>query len=254
MRRPVFLPALLLAVVLIGAKGTLVWRHMRGMSAKLLLAISGEDVLFAIALGVIAALAMRATARRPRLQSITWYAFLTTCALAGVYAMVNVGIFQALGYPFNARMFSLAGRFKDLRSSLVAHCDIGLLVGMVLAIAVFVIASHRRLHIRPAAKARWLLLGVATLWIFGSVTLRAQREPDSWIGRAGKSPHREMLMSLAKRLVFDRRADLDTPFPPEYLDDFRPAAAYAHPALPQFAKPPRNVLMIVLESTAAKYT
>jgi glucan phosphoethanolaminetransferase (alkaline phosphatase superfamily) len=253
MRRPVFLPAFLLALVLIGAKGILVWRHMRGMSAKLLLTISGEDVIFAIALGIVAAVAMRATARRPRVQRITWYTFLATCALAGVYAMVNVGIFQALGYPLNARMFALAGRFKDLRSSLVEHCDIALLIGMFLAVAVFVIASHRRLRIRPAHKVRWIMLGIATLWIFGSVTLRAHREPDSWIGRAGKSPHREMLVSLAKRLVFDRRAELVTPFPPEYLNDFRPAAAYAHPALPQFAKPPRNVLMIVLESTAAKY-
>src|SRR5436305_15195421 len=105
MRRPVFLPALLLAIVLVGAKGTLVWRHLHeeprtfALTSKLLLAISGEDVLFAIVIGIVAALAMRATVQRPRLQSIVWYSFLAFCALAGVYAMVNVGIFQTLGSP-----------------------------------------------------------------------------------------------------------------------------------------------------------
>jgi arylsulfatase A-like enzyme len=253
-RRPVFLPTLLLAIIFVAAKGVLVWRQFEaGPYFSTLVAVSAEDILFALALGGLAAVALRVTANRPRWQRASWYTFLGLCGLAGVYAVANVGVMRTLGYPLNARMFALAGRVKDLRSSLTEHCDVGLVIGMSAAVVVFMAASHRRLHLSPGRKSRVALAAVAVLWMVGGLVLRAQPLPDSWVRRAGKSPHREMLMSLASRLLFDRRAELVTPFPESYLDDFKPAAQRRRPALPQFAPPPRNVLMIVLESTAAKY-
>jgi arylsulfatase A-like enzyme len=253
-RRHVFLPTLLLAIVCVAAKGVLVWRQFEvGPYFSTLVAVSAEDILFALALGGLAAVALRLTASRPRLQRVTWYGFLGLCALAGVYAMANVGVMRTLGYPLNARMFALAGRVKDLRSSLTAHCDVGLVIGMSAAVLTFALASHRRMHVSPGWVSRFTLAAIAVLWMVGGFVLRAQPLPDSWVRRAGKSPHREMLVSLASRLLFDRRAELVTPFPESYLDDFKPAVQRRRPALPQFANPPRNVIMIVLESTAAQY-
>jgi phosphoglycerol transferase MdoB-like AlkP superfamily enzyme len=254
MHRTAFLPTGLLVFIFVIAKSLIVRRHpISAVSLSNLVAVTAEDVAIALLMGALAATALFATARRPRLHRFAWFGIMALSALAGVYAMVNVGIFNTLGYPLNARMFALAGRITDLRSSFAAHLDRSLAIGMVGAVAAFAVASHRRFSLTPSRGPRVAFCAIAVAWIGCGMIFRAQAEPDSWVRRAAPNAHREMLFSLTSRLLFDRRAELVTPFSPDYLDDFRPAAQRRHPALARFASPPRNVLMIVLESTAAKY-
>jgi len=153
----------------------------------------------------------------PRLQSIAWYSFLAFCALAACTRWSTSGIFQALGYPLNVRMFSLAdaSRICDRRSS--PTCDIGLL------------DRHDPWRwrssssprtggctIRPAAKRDGVVLGLATLWIFGQRNAaRRSGEPDVVeSGRAGKARTARCWCRSPKAPGLDRRADLVTPFRP----------------------------------------
>jgi arylsulfatase A-like enzyme len=254
MRRSAFLPTVLLVLLFVGAKSLIAWRHLVAAAGLVnFVAVSAEDVAVALLLGALAAAALSATAPRPRLHKATWVSILVVGALLGVYAMVNVGVIRTLGYPLNARMFALSRGVKNLRSSFAEHLDRSLVIGMVTAIAAFTLVSHRRFRGRLSRKPQLAFLGVAVAWIACGFVIRNETEPDSWIRLAGPNPHREMLFSLASRAFSDRRADLVTPFPPDDLRDFRLASQTRHPPLPRFAHPPRNVIMIVLESTAAKY-
>jgi arylsulfatase A-like enzyme len=254
MRRSAFLPTVFLVLLFVAAKSLIAWRHLVSPAGLVnFIAVSAEDVAVALFLGVIAAALLFATQRRPRLHKTAWVTILVAGLIFSIYAMVNVGVIRTLGYPLNARMFALARGVKNLRSSFTEHLDRGLVVGMLAAIVAFALLFHRRLSVRPSRMPRLVFCGVALAWIACGLIVRGQTEPDSWIRLAGPNPHREMLFSLASRFLLDRRADLVTPFPPEDLNDFRLATATRHPRLPRFAHPPRNVIMVVLESTAAKY-
>jgi len=254
MRRSAFLPTLLLVLIFLGAKFVLARPFLHQFSDLCkFIAISAEDVAIAILSGVTAALALRLTADRRRLHQSVWITFLTIATLSAVYAVANVGVFHAIGYSLNARMFSLVGRFSDFRSSLVAHCGLGLTIGMILAALAIPLASLRRWKLRMPPLFTIILLTAAALWTGYGLALRAHAEPDAWMRRAGKNPHREILGTWIARLVADRRIDIAGPFQPSDLDDFRPAINWSRPPLPQFSPPPRNVIVVVLESTAARY-
>jgi phosphoglycerol transferase MdoB-like AlkP superfamily enzyme len=254
MHRPVFLPAVLLAVIFVAAKLTLAWPLVReGMRPARAVGASAEDVIVAVLLGVVAAVALRATARWPRVHRMVGWGAVAVAAVAAAYAVVNVGVFRALGYPLNAQMIALVGRFSDMRSSVQAHASGWLVASMFVAMLVPVLGAHRRF--RAAAPPPMMVAGLlllAAVWVGYGLSVRAHAEPEAWVRRAGKSPHREMLASLASRLFSNRRIELAGPFPPEYLDDFKPAVERRRPAL-QFAPPPRNVILVVLESVSAQY-
>lgn len=253
MRRSVFAPVIVLGIVLVAAKTVLVWKKLKN-HPLLFFTISAEDILAIILAGIFAAVLLRGTSRWKKLNRATAASLIVLGTIAAVFAVVNIAIVHTLGYPLNARMLALAGRFTDLRSSMLEQASVGLIAGMIVAPLMFLIASHRRFRLVPSRKMFAGLLVLAGTWIAVGLVLRARAEPGAWEVRAGHNPHREILQTLAERLLFDRRVELVGPFPPAYLDDFKPAADRTVPALPpQFSPPPRNVIMVVLESTAAQY-
>src|SRR6266480_6834952 len=101
MRRFAFVPALLVAAVLVGAKLAIVWPVGSFQALKDLLAISAEDIFVALSFGTLAGAAMRLTIGRPRLARITWLAILACGVVMIAYAIVGVGIFHSLREPLN---------------------------------------------------------------------------------------------------------------------------------------------------------
>ena len=253
MRRSVFVPTAVLGVIFVVAKTFLVWKRLKN-HPLLVFTISAEDVLAVLMAGLLAGGLLKLTSQRARLYRGIAIALAVFGAIAAMFAVANIAIIHALGYPLNARMLALAGRFTDLRSSMLAQSSPGLIGGMIAAPLVFLLASLPRLRALPSRKVVAMVILLACGWITTGFVLRAQSEPGAWELRAGHNPHREFLGTLAGRLLFDRRVELVGPFPAGNLDDFKPALARTRPALPQFtAPPPRNVIMIVLESTAAQY-
>jgi glucan phosphoethanolaminetransferase (alkaline phosphatase superfamily) len=255
MHRSAFRPALVLGLLFVAAKTVLAWPHVHDVkSLDRVVGASAEDVLAAIVFGAVGTLILRATARWRVANRVTWWGVIVLGAVAAAYAFVNVGIFKAVGQPLSARMIALVGRFGDLRSSITAHSDVGLAAATVAAGLAMLAFVHPRLAGgRPHGAAAVVLMVAATVWVGCGMALRARAEPDSWVRVAGQSPHRVMVASIASWAFSDRRLNVAGPFPPEYLDDFKPAVERPRPALPQFARPPRNVILVVLESTAARY-
>lgn len=256
MHRSAFRPALVLGLLLVAAKTVLAWPYVHGVrNLDRVVGASAEDILAAAVFGLLATAALRSTARWPRAHRLTWWGVIALGAVAAAYAFVNVGIFQAVGHPLSARMLTLARRFGDLRSSITAHADVGLAIATVAAALAMFVAGHRRVRGEgaPRGPAVVVLMIVAAAWVGCGLALRARAEPDSWYRIAGQSPHRVMLGSVASWALSDGRLNVVGPFPAEYLDDFKPAVERRRPALPQFSRPPRNIIVVVLESTAARY-
>lgn len=251
--RSAFIPALLLAIILIATKAVLSWRFVKQFSdLTKVLTVSAEDLIAVLIYGVAATLALRLTVNRPRLHRWAWRLTLAVGAIAALYAIVNIGVVRALGYPLNARMLGLIGRFDHLRSSIAEHADAVTLTALAATPLLFLLISWL-LRVSPRRWVTATLVLIAAAWIVAGSALRAQADPDSWLNRVGKNAHRELLGSLASRYLTNQRVSIDTPFPPEFLDDFRLASTRAHPPLPQFTPPPRNVIVIVLESVTTQY-
>jgi hypothetical protein len=171
--------------------------------------------------------------------------------LAALFSVAHVGIFRALGYPLSARMFALVHRFADMRSSIDQRLNAGFVTALVITPLLFLLLARLRPRVLDRPRPRAAVVALAVVWVVAGLALRAQTVPDSWRRRAGKNPHKEMLASIASLALFDQRARIGQSYPPEFLDDFKPAAARALPPVADFA--PRNVIVVVLESVAAQY-
>jgi lipoteichoic acid synthase len=252
MRLNAFAPTFLLALVFIASKAMLAWPYLKSRKdPSWLIGASAQDLLAALVFGAMAALALRFTARRPRLHRAAWVWVILVAAAAAIYSVANIGVVRTLGYPLNARMFSLVNRVGDLRSSIAAHCSVAMAIGMVVCLIVFPMLGHRRLRFAPARGTVVILLAISAGWIGYGMVIDARAEPDSWFRRVGKNPHGELLVSIASRALLNRRVEIVEQFPAEYLNDFNRAVDFQRPAL---APPsPRNVIVIVMESTSAQY-
>lgn len=248
-----FWPALLLAIISVCTKLVLAWPIiMMTGDVRKLFAVSAADLLFAGGYGVTSWGLLRASRKNSRLRRVCWVAVISFGAIAGLYAVASVGIILTIGFPLNARMFSLVSRFADLRSSIMAHCNWGLLLGMVGAVLAFVVLGRWGHRLRLTRGARFAVLVVGVAWVIFGANLRAHSEPGSWARRTGRNPHWEMLSSLAS-LANNKALDVVGDFPAEYARDFAPAADFERPALHEYSPPPKNVIFVVLESVSAQY-
>ena len=258
MRRSAFVPALLLAGVFILAKVAIIWSWRSPKTFLTLLAITSVDVLVAVAFGVICGVGLWIAQRNPEkhksLIRLLWVGTVTLGALAALYAVINVGVYGYLQTPLNARMFKLVGRVEDMRSSIAAHCSIGLTIWLVATPAIYLLlASSKvpRFLQRRCVRATVLVLGM--VWICTGLALLRHTEVDSKTARAAQNPHYKILASTFQELFSSHTANLGGEFPPEYLDDFKFAAERRYPRLATEGPRPKNVIIIVLESAAAQY-
>src|SRR5438270_13787462 len=98
MRRSVFIPALLLAVIFVLAKVAIIWPVNSLRQVENLLLVSGQDVAAAVGFGLVAGgalwLAARIGSRHPFPQRFVWAIILLIGAIASLYAVVNVGVYR----------------------------------------------------------------------------------------------------------------------------------------------------------------
>lgn len=246
--------ALWLALVLVGAKAVLLemprsWRWVLDLAA-----VSFQDVLFAVALGVVAEIAARAAARWPALERSARGAALAVFTLCAFYVVLAVGIFQYFSRPLTYDLLSLVRNAATIQSSIserltapIVAAFIGVPVGY-LAVALW--ASRRR-----GVPAR--AFAVAGVWVAVGAWEYAP-QPDDWEnGQLVLSPHAELLRSTAVGLSGARRVAFPKDFPQEDLAEFRTlksrGAATGRFEPPAGAARPRNVIIVVLESVGTKY-
>lgn len=254
MRRRAFYPAVLLAVVFVAAKLACVWPFdvRRADDLHKLLAFTIDDILVATVFGVVAALLLRATRGREKLNRVVWWAVLVCGTAAVVFSMINIGVYRSMRQPLNLRILTTIDRLGNVRSSLEAHTDRWMLLQTLCVPIAFLLALRQRAALFSRRPAYIVAIVFVVAWIAMGRYYGYEAKADWRNSVAARNPQRDMVTSVVKH-VLGWHAEISGEFPREYLDDFRPAAARQYPELKEFGRPPRNVIVIVLESTSAQY-
>lgn len=262
-RRGAGWPALWLGVVCVGAKLThwappSAWAELRGYLTDVAIS-THQDVAFAAVVGVVGAFSLRALARWPRAQNGFWWLYLAFCLACVVFAVASIQIFAFLRSPLTYALVYLADDFGNMRSSLGAFVSAPLAVAFLavpLGWGALTALSLRRGRLgdksREAAAVAFVLLG---WWFLAGRTGYAGRWHDRDDHLIAKSPHWALLSSSAAELSGSGSAErFEQAYPEEYLTDFAPPEP-SRGFRSRFSRRPRpkNVVLVVLESTGAKY-
>jgi arylsulfatase A-like enzyme len=220
--------------------------------------VASSDVAFAVVLAVACA-ALGLAARGPRLQR--WWRGLTALVFyaAGLYAVVSVRVFQVTSEMLSVRLLEMAGPPQQFLSSTTAYLSPTACAALAAVVAVLWLAPRlaRRVR-RPIGRLRrrWhgaAVLGAAAAYVAVAQTYlhAAWHDPHRWERRIAASPHAVFLWSLVDDCFhaspFDlAAAEVD-------VSDFGPQPTKALAWEAAEGPVPRNVLLIVLESTGAQY-
>ena len=249
--RAATVPALLLGCVLVAGKLAILGWPERARWPLDLLACSFEDVLLAAVFGAL--VAALPCARSGRASGVA----LGAGALLAVWGTANVGFFEYFRRPFNLHMLDLVGHAPALYSSVAEHVTWKCVVAL-LAAPVVVIAGSRLLQGRPQvpSPARSIAAAVlACLWVGIGGPVYAGYEKTAPERRMAESPHVVLALSAWERLSGRRTLVLPRDYPLDDLADHEPFGERprAPSTLAADTKRPRNVILIVLESTSARW-
>ncbi|MFA6563641.1 MAG: sulfatase-like hydrolase/transferase [Verrucomicrobiia bacterium] len=248
--------ALWLAAVLVGAKAVLLGAPRSLHWVLDLAAVSFQDMLFAAAAGVVAEIAVCATARWPALaRAVRGMAlgFLTFCAF---YTVLAVGVFQYFSRPLSYDLLILVRNAATIQSSVSERLTAPIITAFVCVPAGFLALA---LWTGRRRGAPVLALMAAGIWVAAGWWKYAP-QPDDWeYGQLALSPHMELIRSTVVGLSGARQVAFPKGFPSEDTAEFQPLKARGGvAAASSFAPPagevrPRNVIVVVLESVGAKY-
>jgi len=253
-----------LAVALVAAKAMhwglpdFTWIGLRDYAVDLPVSIHA-DLVFAGAFGLLARLVLGATRSRPGADRWAGAGLLATGVVLSLYAVAGVQIFAFLRSPLTYPLLYLAGDMGNMRSSIGSFLTPGTALGLALGPLLYWAAVRatspwfRGLRLGPMREAAgWAALAFLFFWAHATLE-------GPWGGRAdhliARNPHWEFLSSVARDGFGTPGPKLQDEFPVAYLADFRPPLRDVPVAQPVFssARPPRNVLVVVLESTGAQY-
>jgi phosphoglycerol transferase MdoB-like AlkP superfamily enzyme len=268
-----------LAVVLVGVKTRYVpfldYASPAAMGSWLLnlLVVSGADVLFVIALGVIGQVALWGTGRWPGVQRGVWWGLVGVCVACAAYGVASVRFIEYLRMPLTYRLVRLGSDLTNMVSSLRAEASGGMVGAVVLVpafYAVIVWASERWLkkreltwHARVRAGVVVGVVLLACLW--GNAEARRiwrtphQERPWPWQHedrRLAESAHYVLVSTAANEwLGAEDAVRLGEEFPAEYLNDFKSYAESGDSRLPTegLKRGPKSVIVVVLESVGTQY-
>jgi arylsulfatase A-like enzyme len=214
---------------------------------------SHQDVAFCAAFALLAALVLLLVRRWPRVARWAGGAFVAAGAVSVLYAVVSVQVFAFLRSPLTYALLYLAGDPGSMRSSIGSFVSPSLVAACVLMPAAYVTLIRRSPR---AAGGRGTALGaaflaVASVWILWGAAEAGGRWSDRSDVLIAKSPHVEILASTAAVVRGEQVPVIADAFPLADLDDFRPVRG-AGTTAPRAAAV-RNVVVVVLESTGARY-
>lgn len=259
---------LVLALVLVATKAVhwgLPWASPYGWYPWLRdVAVSSHaDVLFAAGFALLAAALFRATGHRPRPRRVIAIVLLSLAAFCALYAVASIQIFDYLRSPLTYPLLYLAGDMGAMASSIRSFATplvVGGMVAVPLAYVALVRLWDRAGRNGRAFRFASVALGlVAAVWGYAGRATATGRWSDRADVLIAKNPHWEFLSSVAREMSGGHGGPMmKDEFPPEFLADFapehrEPAAIRAHVSGSPDRPRPRNLVLIVLESTGAQY-
>ncbi len=221
-----------------------------------ILVASASDLVFATTAFLLLALLL-ALVRGERAERLARLGASTLGAVCVAYAVASVQIFAYLRSPLTYALVYLASDMQTMSSSIGSFVTPAFAAAVVVAPLAYLllVRAGRGCVLRPGPVAALLALGA----VWGGFAYR-QAVAGRWLDRSDhlivRSPHWEIVHSTVLELAFGGRAlKFDQEFSDQELADFRGTggAPFQRPVQTASATPPKNVLVLVMESTGAKY-
>ena len=224
------------------------------------LASSGADLFFAAGYFVLAELLLRVVARWPRASRWAHRAVVCLGVVFVVYTVASVPIFTFLRSPLTYPLLYLAGDMGSMRSSLGSFLSGPVAAAFVVVPVAYVLLVMAAGRLVPFGRGlRSTLVEALGLTLLVYAGLRGREiAAGPWRDRDDRliveSPHWVLASSYATELLGGGSPLTGAEaFPPEFLRDFEVTTKPATTARIPSGVRPKNVILVVLESTATRY-
>jgi arylsulfatase A-like enzyme len=260
--------ALFLAVILAATKAAhwgvpdLAYVSLRDYVRDLAVSVHA-DLVFAAGFGLAGAALLRALRPHPRSRRAAGWTLLGLGVFSAAYAVVSIQVFDFLRSPLTYPLLYLAGDMKSMRSSIGSFASPVMVAAVIVAPVAYALlvplASRRLALFGPRHRAG---LGLAGLLLVAGIFAYGRHQAEGrWADRAdhliARNPHWTFLASLKSAVSEPAGPGAGEAYPRGFLADFEPSlgAGGGRVARPVSAGSPRprNVVVVVLESTGAEY-
>lgn len=260
-----FWPAFWLGVVLFGAKFVRLfgpayygyWELKRYLGEVAM--VGANDILFALAAGVIGQLALMSCGSRHRLQKWVFRGFLLFSAACVFFGILSMRLYDVLHMPLTYPLLTMGSDVANMRSSITTFLTPGfvaLLVGLPIAYLVVAVATDRFLQFKRSWFTRLAQAGGLTA--IGAFSLLGHQQIDSAWGqryhmpKVWENPHYVFARSLIGEAFQHSPPPSIASIPKEYVQEFAPSVA-AGTVTPGIRRGPKNVVVVIGESVSAHY-
>ena len=247
---------------------------------RALAAISYADVLFVVLIWSVARAMLAVCERWRAARLVIVCAFTAGAAFLCLYAVLNVVMFPLFGGFLTYPLLALVGDIRMLRSSVTTYLRPGFVTGLVclpIGYVALVWLSARRGRdrsdgasrvtratgprdlFRRAASRSSVRAAIAGALAMAWIVVGANAYGSRWRTRADRAiaenPEWVFVSSWWRALRSGDMVEMSADFDPADLADFEPIGARVQPARVSAIPPrPLNVILIVLESVAARWT
>ena len=245
-----------LAIVLTVSKGFSLGRPRDYWWLLDLSMASFGDVFFALCLGTVANLVLQAAGRRPAIASGLRPAFVGLCVFCAFYSVIAAGVFNYFGRPLSYNLLKLVHGVAAVESSILDRLTLPVTVALI-GVPGGYYALTRRLA--RTLKAPVFLVAMLLAWSAFGCWQYHQRPKPYFMPHLSVNPHIELVRSTWNEVTGFRKPSLRIDYPREYQNEFKPRAwrqatvRREYPQVVSSEAPPKNVIVIVLESVGTKY-
>lgn len=237
------------------------WNYFRDLTA-----VSFIDVLFASGVWSCGRAALRLAGDRRGVARAVVVAALALSAVSGVYALASVFFFGVFGGFLTYPLLALVGDVRMLRSSVAAEATPYTLVGLACLPLVYLALVYGTVRVTQAATGPWWRRrGLALAMLIAWVIVGQQSFARDWTTRRDRgiagNAQWALVASWWQAIGGDGAVRMTSSFNAADLADFEPPRHA--PARPQLirarggrllaARRPPNVILVVLESVAARW-
>ena len=212
------------------------------------------DVLFALGLGTVASLTLRALGNGSFIAGAVRHAFVAICVLCAFYAVVSAGVFNYFGRHLSYDLLKLVHGVGAVQSSIGDRITLPAALALI-GVPGGYYALSRRLAWRR--KPPVFVVTILLAWSAYGGWQYYQGPKPYFMPHLAVNPHVELVRSTWKGLTGGGKPSLQIDYPRHYLDEFQ-VRCMRQESAPEsrgvsLVVPPKNVIFIVLESVGTKY-
>jgi lipoteichoic acid synthase len=225
-----------------------------------LAAVSYVDVLFAAALWAAGAVALLSLRSRPRAERLVVIVIAAAATMSTLYALASVFFFGVFGGFLTYPLLALVGDVHMLRSSVAAQVSPAIVAALIAVPAVYVVLLAASLRFTSATgagswRARLTAVAILVAWVIAGQQSYARDWTTRRDRQVAANPQWVLVSSWWQVVTGEAGVRMTGSFTAADLADFQPPA-YSLTRRTRSAAAPRppNVILLVLESVAARWT